>query len=352
MPVLSSRRRAASALWVLLALLVAATGACSDGGVTGGSSPLAPDPSAPPATTTSPAPPPSAGRPPASEPSGEPTSERSAPAGTSSPSAAEPCGRPGPAPAAYEHVVVVLEENRTWGQVGGVGFGDMAWLGQLAAGCTVYTDWRETNPGQNSLTQYIGLTSGVDNPATVNDCKPSDRCRSTDDNIFRQVREAGGTARTYVEGATTPCSAQGNAAKHIPALYYQGGDDPAHCDTEVRPLGELDPDHLPTYAMIVPDLCHDGHDCDDDTVDSWLADHLGPVLDGADYRAGTTAVFVLWDEDHPVPNLVIAPTATAGRLSLDGAGHAAALRTMEELLGLPLLAGAADAPSLRPSANL
>ncbi len=248
--------------------------------------------------------------------------------------------------------MVVLEENRTWDQVGGVGFGDLPWLSQLAAGCSVYTGWRETNPEQNSLTQYIGLTSGVDNPATVDDCQPSGRCRSTDDNIFRQVRTAGGTARTYVEGASEPCSAKGNAAKHVPALYYQGGDDPAHCADEVRPLAELDPDHLPTYAMIVPDLCHDGHDCGNDTVDAWLADHLGPMLGGADYRAGTTAVFVLWDEDRPVPNLVIAPTATASQLSLGGAGHAAALRTMEELLGLPLLAGAAEAPSLRASANI
>lgn len=334
-----SRHRAALALYPLVALLLMAAAACADNRavVAAPTSVSGPSGSSTPDTVKSPSP----SDPGASTDPGDPTGP-----------ATGPCGRSGPPPATYEHVVVFVNENRTWDEVGGVGFGDLPWLGQLAAGCSVYTDWRETNPDQNSLTQYIGLTSGVDNPATVDDCKPSDRCRSTDDNIFRQVRESGGTARTYVEGATKPCSAKGNAPKHIPALYYQGGDDPAHCADEVRPLPELDPDNLPTYAMVVPDLCHDGHDCDDDTVDTWLADHLGPVLSGADYQAGTTAVFVLWDEDRPVPNLVIAPTAAPGPLSLDGAGHAAALRTMEEMLGLPLLADAADAPSLRPSANL
>lgn len=339
MPLFHSRRRAASALYPLVALLLVAATACSDGdavaaGPTSVSGSTAASDATPVDSPTSPA------------------STDSAAATDSTDSPDEACGRPGSPPATYEHVVVFVNENRTWDEVGGVGFGDLPWLGQLAAGCSVYTDWRETNPGQNSLTQYIGLTSGVDNPATVNDCKPSNDCRSTDDNIFRQVRESGGTARTYVEGATKPCSAKGNAPKHIPALYYQGGDDPAHCADEVRPLGELDPDNLPTYAMVVPDLCHDGHDCDDDVVDTWLHEHLGAVLDGADYQAGTTAVFVLWDEDRPVPNLVIAPTASAGPLSLDGAGHAAALRTMEEMLGLPLLADANDAPSLRPSSNI
>ncbi len=262
------------------------------------------------------------------------------------------CGQAGAPPATYRHVLVVMEENRTWTRVGGNAFARLPWLTGIAAGCTRYQDWVETNTAQNSLTQYIGLTSGVNNPATVNDCSPSATCRSTDDNIFRQVRTAGGTARTFVEGATTGCSAAGNAAKHVPNLYYQGGSDPAACTTEVRPLTELDPDHLPTFALVIPNLCHDGHDCSNTTVDNWLRDHLGPVLAGADYRAGTTAVFVLYDEDRPVPNLVIAPTAVAGPLTLPGAGHRAALRTFSELLGLPPLAPVADAVSLRASAHI
>jgi hypothetical protein len=269
-----------------------------------------------------------------------------------------PCqGRP--ASRTYEHVVVVMMENRTWSKVGGPGFGAMPYLAGLARQCAFYAQWFETNPRQSSLTQYIGLTSGVDNARTVNDCRPSAACSSTDDNIFRQVRRAGGTARSYVEGAPEPCSAAGNAARHVPALYYQGAyqdvtgthRDSDFCAAEVRPAGELDPNHLPTFTMVTPTLCNDGHDCPNSTVDGWARTHIGSLLAGDDYRAGTTAVFVLWDEDEPVPNLVIAPSAQPG--PRDGvASHAAALATIELVLGVPGLAdgSARGLPDLRASA--
>ena len=220
-------------------------------------------------------------------------------------------------PVTYQHVVVVVMENRTWSKVGGPGFGAMPYLASLAKHCAFYADWTETNRKQSSLTQYIGLTSGIDNPRTVNDCSPSATCSSRDDNIFRQVRQAGGTPRSYVEGASKPCSAAGNAAKHIPALYYRGSyqdargrhDDATFCKTEVRPARELDPDHLPTFAFVTPTQCNDGHDCPNTTVDGWARVHIGALLDGADYRTGNTAVLVLYDEDFPVPNLLIAPSA-------------------------------------------
>ncbi|HEY3832264.1 MAG TPA: hypothetical protein VGO03_08225 [Acidimicrobiia bacterium] len=262
------------------------------------------------------------------------------------------CGSSAPPPAHYAHVVVIMEENRRWPDVGGPGFNAMPYLHSLTRSCAYYTQWNETNAAQSSLTQYIGITSGVDNPATVNDCSPSVSCRSTDDNIFRQVRASHGAARAFVEGATSGCSAAGNAVKHVPALYYFGNDDRSFCDMEVRPLTELDVDHLPTFAMITPNLCDDGHDCGNSNVDSWLSVHLAAILRGADYRAGTTAVFVCYDEDRPVPNLVVAPTARPGPISSMVASHSAALHTWEEMLGVPVLPSVQQVASLRDSAHV
>src|SRR5437660_935505 len=133
------------------------------------------------------------------------------------------CSSTAAPPAHYDHVVIFSFENRTWSNVGlGFSASTMPYLHSLASQCSYFSDWTETNTSQNSLTQYIGETSGVNNTSTVNDCNPSTSCQSTDNNIFRQVRVAGGTARSYVEGATTGCSAYGNPAKHIPALYYFG----------------------------------------------------------------------------------------------------------------------------------
>ncbi len=260
----------------------------------------------------------------------------------------DPCGSTATPPAAYRHIVVVMMENRTWSGVGGVGFGDpaMPYLHSLALKCTTFSDWTETNTSENSLTQYIGLTSGLNDPDGIaNDCSPSTTCRTTADNIFRQVRISGGTARSYVEGATTGCSASGNAPRHIPALYYFGTytqDGTAHndhdfCAAEVRPLTELDVNNLPTYAMVTPTLCNDGHDCGNATVDSFAKLWVAKILASASYASGDTAVVVLYDEDHPVPNLIVAPNAAAGVNDTPGMSHAAMLQIWDLMLGLPLI---------------
>ena len=283
---------------------------------------------------------------------------RAAPTGV--PTLAQPCGRATTPPRPYRHVVLLVEENRTWtgGRSPAVGMGfsarTMPFLHGLATKCSFFADWSETNAAQNSLNQYIGLTSGVLNSKTVNDCSPSPTCRSTDDNLFRQVRAAGGSARTFVDGATAPCSASGNAAKHIPALYYQGAKDATFCTAEVRPFSQFDPGHLPTFTMIVPNLCHDGHDCSDATVDAWAKTTLSRILDGESYRAGKTLVVVVYDEDRPVPNLLIAPTANAGSIRSRAGSHAALLKTIEEALALPILRQGqlTTAVSLRSSAHI
>ncbi len=270
------------------------------------------------------------------------------------PSAAAPCGRRTAPPSRYDHVVVLVEENRTWNRVG-LGFraSMMPFLHGLAKRCAHYRNWNETNPGQNSLTQYIGMTSGVSNPSTVNDCKPSATCHANDNNIFRQVRAAKGVVRTYVEGPATNCSAAGNAAKHIPALYYWGGNDRRYCASEVRPIKYLNPNGLGKFTMIVPNECHDGHDCSDATVDSFARTTLTRILNGSNYRAGKTLVVVVYDEDRPVPNLLIAPT-THGLINSVTGSHAALLKTVELALGLPVMRQGQlpTAPNLRPSAHL
>jgi hypothetical protein len=257
--------------------------------------------------------------------------------------------------------VIFSFENRTWSNVG-LGFSPttMPYLHSLASQCSFFSDWTETNTSQNSLTQYIGETSGVNNTSTVNDCSPSSSCQSTDNNIFRQVRVAGQAARNFVEGATSACSASGNAAKHVPGLYYFGTytdgtgahNDHDFCNTEVRPYTELDVTNLPTYAFITPTLCNDGHDCADSAVDAWARTNVQRVLDSAAYKAGTVAVFIWYDEDHPTPNLQIAPTSHKGDITQTGVGtHAALLKTIEDMLGLPVmnqgqLPGATDLRSL------
>jgi hypothetical protein len=259
---------------------------------------------------------------------------------------------------AIKHIVVFSNENKTWSDVGGTQFQSMPYLNSLAKQCRTYANWTETDTSQNSASQYMGATTGVKQASgtdnnVLSDCSPNATgCRSLTDNIFREVRASGGTARSYVEGATTGCSASGNAAKHVPALYMFGGNDQSHCSTEVRPFSEFNPNSLATFSFITPTLCNDMHDCGLSSGDNWLKAHLQPVLDSAEYKSGTVLVEVWFDEDHPVPNMLLNPAIPAGVDTTTAAGHLSALRLWEDLLGLPHIAGATTAIDLRPSLHL
>jgi arylsulfatase A-like enzyme len=95
---------------------------------------------------------------------------------------------------------------------------------------------------------------------------------------------------------------------------------------------------------------------------SELAGNLPAILNGRPYRAGTTAVFITWDEGSGgysledcddtgvtdascrVPTIVISPTTPAGARSTAFFSHYSLLATTEQLLGLPRLGQAASAP--------
>jgi hypothetical protein len=259
------------------------------------------------------------------------------------------CGKSAPHPAQYDSVVAFAFENRTWNTpgtatVGGRGFAGMPYLHGLAQTCTYFTDWTETDTTQNSMAQYVGQVTGARQPGTVNNCAPSPTCNTTADNIYRQARNRGKTAITFGEDRTTGCSSWPNA-------LLWGADDRAFCNSQARPLSEFNPNSLPNFAFIIPNNCHNGHDCSNGVVDAWAKVHVQPVLNSTAYKAGKVAVFIWYDEDRPVPNMWITPTAHSGAVSTAGAGYAGTLKAWESMLGFPCLANACTAPDMRTPAN-
>jgi hypothetical protein len=245
-------------------------------------------------------------------------------------------------------------ENRTYGAV--LGNAAAPYENTLAGQCG--TDRAYHQVGSPSLPNYLGATSGQ-TYGIADDAGPDAHPLSTD-NLFRQVRSSGRTERSYVEDMPTDCAtaAQGRyAVKHNPAAYYVGGGDRAACLADDVPLGttaggaflaDLDSGRLPSFSLVVPDICDDGHDCSAATGDHWLATWLGPILDSPAYRSGGTAVFIVWDESTPMPDIVVSPTTPPGLVSDASVDHYGLLRTTEELLGLPLLGRAQTAADLRP----
>jgi hypothetical protein len=231
-----------------------------------------------------------------------------------------------------------------------IGSPDAPFLTSLAHECG--TDSAYASVGTPSLPNYLGATSGS-TQGVVDDGDPATHSFAVD-NLFRQVRSSGGTERSFAESMPMPCdlvSAGSYAAKHNPAVYYDGPGDRAACATDDLPFTAFETDlaggELPTYTSITPNICDDMHSCPVATGDQWLATWVPQILATPSYRAGTTALFIVWDEDIPVANVVVAPSVRPGTVSDVAVNQYSLLRATEEMLGLPLLGQAAGATSLR-----
>jgi hypothetical protein len=152
------------------------------------------------------------------------------------------------------------------------------------------------------------------------------------------------------------------AVRHNPAAYYTNIR--TACQSQDLPLTSA-PDLSARFTFITPDLCHDMHSstCASNAAqqvqvgDQWLSRFLPTVLSSAPYQAGSTAVFITWDEDdysstQHVATLVLAPSVPRGAAPTTTFNHYSLLRTTEEMLGLQAIGNAINAPSMRSSFNL
>jgi hypothetical protein len=276
--------------------------------------------------------------------------------GSASPASPGPCGTGVRPPTTYRHVLVVVLENKSFSQVAR----SSPYLNGLARRCGLAASYRAiTHP---SLPNYLALTSGGTQGVT-SDCTD---CRSKARSIFGQL---GSGWRSYLEGMPgvgyRGSSSGDYAMKHNPAAYFERVD--AAYATRAVPLGTLQAgplirdlrrNTLPRFGLIVPDLCHDEHDCSIADGDAWLADWLPVILASRAYRSGGTALFVTYDEgtyaDNTVYTVVVSPSTPSGLVVRKPFDHYSLLRTIEQILGLRCLGHACDpaTASMRPSFRL
>jgi len=148
------------------------------------------------------------------------------------------------------------------------------------------------------------------------------------------------TWKAYAEGIPragwTGAGAGRYAKKHVPFLYFRNVLARPAWLRNVVPLRRLTPRRLPDFALVIPDLCHDMHDCPVRVGDAWLRRFLPPLL-----RIPDTAVFVTFDESYGpgnrVPALALGPLVRPGSRFASAMTHYGLLRTLEDGLGLPRL---------------
>jgi acid phosphatase len=254
---------------------------------------------------------------------------------------------------ANKHVVLVIEENRSYSSVYPTG---MPWLSQLGNSYGIATNYYSDESG--SLLDYLWLSSGSGEHVygcTGGGC--SHVIKS--DNIFRELNKAGHTWKVYAESLPYPGfmgSSYGNYVKrHNPAPWYSDVVNSTTQQKRMVPFSQFAKDvsahALPAYSIIVPNLLHDAHDGSMSAADQWLKQNLAVLLNSPYFGAGGSGVlFVTFDNANAdaqgqVFTTVIGPCIFRKNKVGTHFRHENTLRTMMELLGLSVFPGAAASAS-------
>jgi phosphatidylinositol-3-phosphatase len=279
-----------------------------------------------------------------------------APGAVAGPLASACTGRERP-PQTYRHVLVIVMENHSAGQI--FGSPKTPYITRVARRCGSAVDYHSiTHP---SLPNYIAMTAGSTGGITT-DCTS---CRTNVPNIFRQLVRRGRAWRGYAESMPSPClraDAGRYLMRHNPAVYFRRL--AGTCRASDLPMGTpargplrhaLRKNILPAYTFLTPDACHDMHDCPKSAGDAWLRSWLPMILENRSYRNGQMAVFLTFDEgdgDDHVATIVVSRYVAPGTVSGTRYTHYSLLRTTENLLGLPLLGHARHAVGMRRAFGL
>jgi hypothetical protein len=227
----------------------------------------------------------------------------------------------------------------------------MPWLNHIATRYGYASRYEAvTHP---SLPNYLAIAGG-DMFGVTDDAPPSAH-PIRKPSVFGRAVRAGRTATTYAEGMTSRCQQVNGgryAVRHNPWTYFPS--EHRLCRRHDVPLRKLrrdvDSGTLPRIGMVVPDVCHDAHDCSLARSDTWMKRKVGLVLDGPDFASGHLAVVVTADEDdgdHGNRVLtVVANPRLHHHVVRRGLTHYSLSRAYAEVAGVRPLAHAAHSRSL------
>jgi phosphatidylinositol-3-phosphatase len=246
-----------------------------------------------------------------------------------------------PAPR-FRHIVVVVMENKAKAEV--LGSRDAPYFNSLASRYAVLAHYGGI--AHPSLPNYLGLISGATHGIHTDctDCVVSAR------NLADTLERAHRTWKAYAEklpraGWTGPRAGL-YVKRHVPFLYFRDVLRSPARRRHVVPMRQLSTDlaagRLPDFSLVVPDMCHDMHDCSVAQGDAWLGRFLPPLLRNP--RLALSVIFVVFDEPSIFqPGTDLVPALALGRVVKPDSeysprtSHYGLLRTIEDAWGLPRL---------------
>lgn len=250
-------------------------------------------------------------------------------------------------------LLVVVEENHSLTQMRA----GMPYALSLAERYGYATDYHALR--HPSLPNYLGIAGGQ--MYGVRDDRLPGAHRLKGRSVFGQALRNGRTAATYAESMPGRCATYNRgryAAKHNPWAYFakeraacrahEGG---MAAFTEAARTGRL-----PRVGMLVPNLCHDAHDCSLATADAWFERQMTKVFAGPDWKSGRLVVVLTADEDDRTSGNVVLTTvihpSQNHRVVTTRLTHYSLTRLYDEVAHLPYLHNAATAPSMATAFGL
>ena len=274
----------------------------------------------------------------------------------------------GAAPAAWDHVTLIMFENKPLKKIIG-NTADAPYINSIAKACSYSKN--DLSLSTTSLANYVALTSGYTGcdradtngicthelPITAN--KPPSSWPQASKSIFELMNTA--APRSAVEWAE---DSQGNCytggaglftVTHTPFPYYTRTQNTL-CLQYAEPFPANRADVLSAkFNLVIPNKQDIMHLVPNSTIaqriqngDNWLKGYLPGLLNSATYQAGRSAIIITWDEGNgstfTVPLIVITPYTTAGGISSVAVDHYSVLKGIEQMVGQTQLLGHAGDP--------
>jgi len=244
-------------------------------------------------------------------------------------------------------VFVVVLENTNYASV--VGTMAMPYLDTLIGQYGLATQYyANTHP---SIGNYFMLTVGQ---IITNNDGYTDTI--TADNIVRHLVAAGKSWKSYAEdlpsAGYTGDGPGKYARKHNPLTYLADVITDSLQKKNLVPFTQFAIDRaagaLPSYSFIVPNLCHDAHDCALDSADTWLHDNIKPLISSTGFQQDGLLIIVFDESGSDISHgggrivwVAVGPKVKPGYRSAALYQHESTLRLTMEALGLTGSPGAA-----------
>ncbi len=237
----------------------------------------------------------------------------------------------------FAHIVVVVEENRSYSDI--VGSPQAPYINRLArTGALLTHSYGVRHPSEPN---YLALFSGSTHGLTDDSCPHRYRAGNLGAQLHARGLRFVGYAESLPSSGYLGCSAGSYARKHAPWTNFTNV--PAAAG---KPMSRF-PTHyrrLPRVSFVIPNLDHDMHDGTVGQADRWLRARLGGYASWA--RSHNSLLIVTWDEDdwsadNHIPGVLAG--AHVRRIHYGGrVDHYRLLRTIEAACGLPALGVAAN----------